>query len=168
MHSTAKTLACPQCQGQLAPFDVPEGAAAGCRSCGGAWVDDRAFAALRQGMEDDVVGVAGALEARPRNGDANERPGLRCPVCSRELIATEISRVRVDFCTAHGTWMDHGDVEAIADAVAVASSGSSSQKDWEARLTGDLGVMPKGLVSALGTVIAVGEHSRRARRPKVT
>jgi Zn-finger nucleic acid-binding protein len=116
-------------------------------------------------MEDDVVGVAGVLSARPRHAPA-ARAAIRCPVCARELIATEISRVRVDFCTAHGTWLDHADVEAIADAVAIASSGSSSQKDWEARLTGDLGVLPQGLVTALGTVIAVGEHSRRVRRPR--
>lgn len=163
-ETTQEISQCPRCRGQLVSFTVPEGTALGCSTCGGVWVDDHAFTALRQGMEDDVVGVAAALRARQRSPEPDRRDIIRCPVCSRELIATDISTVRVDFCTAHGTWLDHGDVEAIADAVTVASSGS--HKDWEARLTGDLGVLPSGLVTALGTVISVGEHSRRLRRPR--
>jgi len=158
------TLPCPRCTGQLVPFHVPEGRASGCNCCGGIWVDDQAFAALRQGMEDEVVGVADVLNSRNTVPDATERATIRCPTCARMLIPTEVSRVRIDFCTAHGTWVDHGEVEAIANATEIASSGSASQRDWEKRLSGDLGVLPEGLVTALGTVIAVGEHSRRVRR----
>jgi Zn-finger nucleic acid-binding protein len=119
-------------------------------------------------MEDDVVGVAAALVRRDRDrerGPARHAP-LLCPACDHELIATDVSTVRVDFCIAHGTWLDHDDIGAIASAIQIASSGNANQKDWEARLTGDLGVLPKGLVTALGTVIAVGEHARRVHRAR--
>ena len=156
---------CPRCGGHLLPFAVPEGEALGCDVCRGVWVDDRAFAALRQGMEDEDVGVAAVLQAEYRESSTTTRPPIGCPICRRVLMPTEVSRVRVEFCVAHGTWIDRDEVEAVADAAADASSGSPSSRDWAERLSGDFGVLPEGLVTALGTIIAVGDHSRRVPRP---
>jgi Zn-finger nucleic acid-binding protein len=157
---------CPRCGGHLLPFAIPQGEALGCDACRGVWVDERAFAALRQGMEDEVVGVAGALMTKSRDFSTNTRPAICCPICRRVLTPTEVSRVRIEFCAAHGTWIDCAEVEAIGAAVADASSGSPSSRDWAERISGDIGVLPEGLVTALGTIIAVGDHSRRAPRPR--
>ena len=157
------SLRCPRCGAALAPFEVPRGEAQGCEACGGVWVDDRAFAALRQGMEDEVVGIADALDSAPHSRRAEGLAPVRCPICGRELTATEVSHVRLDFCAAHGTWFDHEDVDAIAHATRDASQGEPSEDAWVERVSRDLGVLPEGLVEALGTVIAVGEHKRRLR-----
>ena len=71
--------------------------------------------------------------------------------------------MRLDFCLAHGTWFDHEDVDAIAQATQDASAGEPSEEKWVERVSRDLGVLPEGLVEDLGTVIAVGEHKRRLR-----
>ena len=146
------------------PFEVPQGEALGCDGCGGVWVDDRAFAALRQGMEDEIMGVGEALAERALPSLGMRVP-TRCPICAHALTPTQVSGVRVDFCAAHGTWIDHVEVEAIATGVQLASAGAGPSS-WAERLSGDLGVLPAGLVTALGTVIAVGEHARRARRER--
>jgi len=110
------------------------------------------------------VGVAEVLLSRQRASEPGARDPARCPVCSHALIPTEVTGVRVEFCAAHGTWLDRAEVEDIASAVQAASEGHTSASGWAERLSGDFGVLPAGLVAALGTVIAVGEHCRRRRR----
>lgn len=156
-------LGCPRCGAALAKFEVPRGEAHGCEACGGVWVDDQAFAALRQGMEDEVVGIADALESVPHSRRAEGLGPVKCPICRRELTATEVSSVRLDFCLAHGTWFDHEDVEAIARATQDANQGEPSEDEWVERVSRNFGVLPEGLLEAIGTVIAVGEHKRRLR-----
>jgi hypothetical protein len=71
--------------------------------------------------------------------------------------------VRLDFCPAHGTWFDHDDVDALARAMQAASADDDSTDAWAERVSHDYGALPTGLVEALGTIIAVGEHKRRLR-----
>lgn len=143
---------------------MPQGLARGCEACGGVWLDDRAFAALRQGMEDDVVGIADALSRRVLISLQPALPQLDCPVCAHGLMATEVSGVKVDFCPAHGTWLDQRSVEAIALASQEARGATENQDEWVERISGSFHAVPLGLLEALGTVIAVGDHRRRLRR----
>jgi Zn-finger nucleic acid-binding protein len=43
-----------------------------------------------------------------------------CPVCNEPLIAFELEGVEIDRClTCHGTWLDAGELEQIAELAAV-------------------------------------------------
>jgi Zn-finger nucleic acid-binding protein len=128
------------------------------------WLDDRAFGALRHGMEDDVVGIADALSRRVVIRVAPPAAALACPACAHELTATEVSGVQVDFCAAHGTWLDPRSVEAIALASQDARGETENDDEWVERISGSFHAVPVGLLEALGTVIAVGDHRRRLRR----
>lgn len=50
-----------------------------------------------------------------------------CPVCNEPLIAFELDGVEIDHCLAcHGTWLDAGELEQIAELAGVSGGALSS------------------------------------------
>ena len=44
-----------------------------------------------------------------------ERP---CPVCGQQMSLARRGKIEIDVCEPHGVWLDHGELEAIAQRVA--------------------------------------------------
>jgi Zn-finger nucleic acid-binding protein len=122
--SEGEPLPCPVCATDLAPRSLSGLAVQECGTCCGLWVPVANFDAL----------VAHAREhqpPRPTDGlqpTTVERPPpaatvayRACPAC-RQLMNRKnfarISGVIVDWCRAHGTWLDVDELERIAAFVA--------------------------------------------------
>lgn len=113
-------MSCPRCEGvRLSRRSVQYVGVDDCPRCGGAFLSARAFEAMcaDAGLYELV------REAYPPAPLGNP-PGpmyLKCPDCrdvmNRRLFA-EGSRVVLDVCRAHGTWLDRGELRAVIEFVA--------------------------------------------------
>ncbi len=115
-----------------------------CGICGGIWLDNvsaqRAVAKFDEAVTDLAVRVSSNAQAR-----VDIRPHVKCADCRTAMTRTQRAGVEIDYCTAHGTWFDAGELDTmlrslrrpppaqIASAPVyedASSSTSSSSTDW--------------------------------------
>jgi Zn-finger nucleic acid-binding protein len=103
---------CPRCTRLLHATDGPDLV---CGTCGGAFVDHgdltaRIDAARPGGPQPDAPRHA---RGAPRERDVHY---ARCPTCAQPMTRMNFgtrSGIILDVCRAHGTWFDHGELEAV-------------------------------------------------------
>ena len=103
-------LSCPRCAVALQETRGVESAVQGCDSCGGVWVDHETLGRLGQNLRDaKVLASRVAIRGRARVLDHRE---IGCPVCTTTLHRARVpgTDVDVDYCAAHGTWLDWGEI----------------------------------------------------------
>jgi Zn-finger nucleic acid-binding protein len=122
-------MKCPACaNGKLIRCELePALSSLACRECGGSWVASTPYfrwlelSAAGGGTPadsvrpDDETACAESLGDNINNNDANK--ARLCPECGRLMARHEVGRgvaFRVDHCgTCGGTWLDHGEWEAL-------------------------------------------------------
>lgn len=113
-----RTLNCPRCELPMTTAHVNTAAGAVvidvcATGCGGIWLDD---ADMSNGL--DVTDDLQTMVVHPSYTPDTSQP-VNCPVC-RETMAryrwNYTSPVHLDQCpTGHGTWVDHGEVQAMEE-----------------------------------------------------
>jgi Zn-finger nucleic acid-binding protein len=98
----------------MGELGIRVGRATGCDQCRGVWLDDSAYAEVREQSWARVV-EKGSRKAPAARDD---RHPLCCPLCPKPMGKTELAHVKVDYCVGHGTWFDPGELEAIAYEIA--------------------------------------------------
>jgi Zn-finger nucleic acid-binding protein/ribosomal protein L40E len=136
---------CPVCASPLTPRSLAGLAVQECATCWGLWVPTVNF--------DTLVKRAGERrQARPTDGLATRdtaRPALSarvayrsCPVCRQMMHRKNFSRISgviVDWCRAHGTWLDANELEQIASfVVAGGMERVAAQERDEAKLAASI------------------------------
>jgi Zn-finger nucleic acid-binding protein len=111
----AVTLSCPVCRTPLAKLSVGAGAGGGCQSCSGVWVDEVGLQAVREDLFAKIL-----ERSPPRAAPGRSITQLKCPVCEKPMLVTEVGGAVVDVCPGDGTWFDSGELETLAHAIAVA------------------------------------------------
>jgi len=117
---------CPTCEG-AGPMAVRGAGGVWVRECGkcnGLWVPgERLDALIQRAVEaarERVATGAAPVERRPR--EVAVRFAYRpCPVCRQTMLRKNFgqrSGVIVDWCGAHGTWLDKDELEQIAAFIA--------------------------------------------------
>jgi Zn-finger nucleic acid-binding protein len=95
-------------------------AALACGACGGAFVGNADLDALvREHLPRETPPYTPAVAARLPMAPSVRY--LRCPACDQAMNRRALFRtsgVVVDVCTAHGTWLDEGELAAALSFVA--------------------------------------------------
>lgn len=118
----ARDDSCPACgAGRLEQVDL--GALqqlSSCRRCGGIWLTARTVPKLLGAAADHALGFEPKELDMFWDGQLRPvRPSyLRCPDCRQMMLrrAHAEARVVVDVCSAHGIWLDHGELPQLLAA----------------------------------------------------
>jgi Zn-finger nucleic acid-binding protein len=114
---------CPRCQIKMRRRDVDKRKVTECPMCCGLFVDACDLdSMIRQQEERNLshVDVAGKKAIRAEI-DTAPVTYLKCPCCANMMNRINYGRasgVIIDFCKAHGYWLDAGELEKIAKWVA--------------------------------------------------
>lgn len=107
---TDGALRCPRCAVPLQETRVDENCIEGCETCGGAWIDHDTLSRVGRDVSDArVLASRVAIRGRARVVD---QKAIACPVCSNPMRRARVhgTDVDVDYCSAHGTWLDWGEI----------------------------------------------------------
>jgi len=91
-----------------------------CQSCAGIFVGARAWCTLV--ARPELAHAIGSRLAARRAPSSELVRMLRCPACSKEMERGRFgasSNIVIDVCVAHGTWLDSGEVVAVAEHAAL-------------------------------------------------
>lgn len=116
----AHDTSCPACgAGRLELVDL--GALrqlSSCRRCGGIWLTARTIPRLLAAAADRALGFEPKELDMFWDGELSPaRPSyLRCPDCRQMMLRRAHAHVVVDVCTAHGIWLDHGELPQLLEA----------------------------------------------------
>ena len=129
-------LRCPRCAEGLTERRVHSSVLAGCKRCGGLWLDAASVARLTRARDEELERAARRVNGVfVRTGAVpNRMAAISCPVCAAPLRRVEIpdSMHSVDTCDAHGTWFDrdNGDeLQMFVTAFEAARAGEVTDED---------------------------------------
>jgi Zn-finger nucleic acid-binding protein len=128
-------LHCPRCAAGLLERRIGPGLVAGCKACGGLWLEtaivERLRAAHDGALEEELrrpFGVVIVMGPTP-----NRQANISCPVCAGPLRKVDVPETihTIDVCDAHGTWFDTRELPVIIDAFEAARAGDVTSDDLE-------------------------------------
>jgi len=86
----------------------------GCGTRGGIWLDNDAAQRVTQHFSERVIQLANAATQ-----SAQRRPDVRavakCGACRTEMKRRTFGEISIDYCEAHGTWFDAGELAAMLE-----------------------------------------------------
>lgn len=105
--------ACPLCHGQTRNIDF-DGVNIDVCELHGAWLDHGELVRIteveRRALGSFVWADLFRDEIRPPR---DERRDLACPRCDKPMLRELYHEVLIDWCPAHGVWLDRGELAAI-------------------------------------------------------
>ncbi len=124
MPTDAAALACPVCAEPLALQGIGGVPVRECARCAGLWVPGEHFDALvKKAMEAARATPTRGITAVARSSEAATDGAVHyrdCPVCAQPMHRKNFgrrSRIIVDWCREHGTWLDAQELERVAGFV---------------------------------------------------
>lgn len=93
--------------------------ALGCGLCGGLWLDNAATTTVLERFDLDASKVARLIDAKAQKQTPTSpfAPiGQGCPICKEPLASTKYNEVTLDYCAAHGTFFDRGELQRVLAA----------------------------------------------------
>ncbi len=131
---------CPRCSAPLFEGDAHGIKMLGCGACGGIFLDNDGSMHITRAHDSVIAQLAARARDRAVATAIDNRPhALPCPMCSalmRRTLARGVAEI--DFCSAHGTWLDRGELNRVMDAYAhrpaPVDADAASRADAERRL----------------------------------
>ena len=118
--SPPKQQPCPRCRASLFASDAHGIKLLGCGVCGGIFLDNHGSTHITRARDSVIATLAARVGDRAVATSSDHRPhALPCPMCSalmRRILARRVAEI--DFCAAHGTWFDRGELNRVMDAYA--------------------------------------------------
>ena len=111
------TSVCPACHGQFAKIMLGDAALLECAACDGLWVGAADFERMCASREAQAAVLERRRPPQPsssRRAPIHYRP---CVVCGKMMNRVNFGRVSgtvIDVCRGHGTFLDAGELHAIA------------------------------------------------------
>lgn len=163
-------LACPRCNVYLTPAPAGPHQMHGCTQCGGVWLCSQGTQQLGQAL-DRALQQTSSQFAQHARAQADQTQRIYCPACRKALEHGEVSsqRVVLDWCDEHGTWFDPGELQRVAQAVAVSKAyGGQQQVQQQAQHAGP-GGLPVAAAVGAGVVgaAAIGGAAVAAQDPSL-
>lgn len=117
--SVAVQLPCPRCRAALFEGNAHGTKLLGCGICGGIFLDNEASTRITKAKDAVIARVAERVRDRAVAPMDTRAENLPCPSCRAPMrhVYTR-GYVEVDFCSAHGTWFDRGEVNRVMEAYA--------------------------------------------------
>lgn len=118
--NTQAALLCPRCRIDLHVGQAAGAVLHGCGACGGIWADMQTSHRLCEALDGDTRALVDSAERHAAHVPDTAQ-AIACPVCAQALARTRIQNagVDLDYCAAHGTWFDRGELGKIAQATAI-------------------------------------------------
>ena len=118
----ATTFACARCAIPMLAIGIaPQATIHACPGCRGLFVGARSWCTL-VARPELAPAIASRIPGRAASSPADLVRMLRCPACSSEMERGRFgasSSIVIDVCTAHGIWLDSGEIVAIAEHAAL-------------------------------------------------
>jgi Zn-finger nucleic acid-binding protein len=118
------TTKCPSCRGGMHWIHVGDVDLLECASCDGTWIEAAAFDKLCTQREHQAAIAHRVMESKDAGGapaPAASRVRYRpCPQCGKMMNRQNFGRLSgtiVDTCSAHGTFLDRGELHQIVKFV---------------------------------------------------
>lgn len=129
-------MLCPVCNGPLATVTIDGESVERCGLCGGEYCDHHALLAI---LNAHLPHEGSHPDRYKRSISLSEPVSYRnCPVCDEPMLRRnfrETSGVVVDVCSAHGVWLDRGELGALTE---FASTGAMREADRRLRERADI------------------------------
>lgn len=153
-------LICPACGGEQHMHSRKLGddlSLLECSGCAGLWLGPETFPHVIRRAEEMVADIeANSPGARPATPIDTQTVSYRsCPVCKSLMSRNQygkFSRVIIDICKQHGTWLDEGELDQILEWVRGGGLDRSRKAIHDARID-DLRKQAFGLRGFLGVFI---------------
>jgi Zn-finger nucleic acid-binding protein len=111
---------CPRCKVSLFEGEAHNHKLSGCGVCGGIFLDNEGSTRITRAHDSIIANLAERAKDRALANSVDTRPkNLPCPHCSspmQRVLARGVAEI--DFCAAHGTWFDRGEVNRVMSAYA--------------------------------------------------
>jgi Zn-finger nucleic acid-binding protein len=114
---------CPRCNVDFLLLKVSQKTLSECPACGGLWVENDTLQEICTSKEQQqaIMGfnpepVSGTSTPAAQSG----KTYIPCPVCNNLMNRRQFagcSRVIVDWCKAHGTWLDRNELRQIVEFI---------------------------------------------------
>lgn len=163
---------CPGCGGSMTQLAMTQGVAAGCRACGGIWIDHIVSRAVTTATLSEPVkafirhiaeGVTGPAPATYRT--AARRDERVCPVCQKNLVATVFGEreLTIDLCGVHGTYFDLRELDAVIFDVEMKAAIQEGEAD--AFAAAERQRRYEAIFGTLGAILSTAGQRQRSRWP---
>jgi Zn-finger nucleic acid-binding protein len=125
---------CPGCHGALSQVSVGDIRLLECAACDGVWVASADFERICADREARALVLARPRSASPksqREAPVKYRP---CVVCGKMMNRVNFGRVSgtvIDVCRGHGTFLDSGELHAIATFIMEGGLDRARQREKE-------------------------------------
>lgn len=126
------TKACPGCRGQLAQVLLGDLPILECAGCDGVWVGAADFERICVNREAQAAVIErrrATAPSEPRRAPIQYRP---CVVCGKLMNRVNFGRVSgtvIDVCRGHGTFLDSGELHAVATFIIDGGLDLARQRD---------------------------------------
>lgn len=116
---------CPRCESELRIRMLEQGSVIECEGCEGLWVENRTFLRICRDAREGAIPRAEPAATPPTLASSGE--GMRyipCLLCGELMFRRQFtdggrpSRVVVDRCRDHGTWLDRDELERVLSFLA--------------------------------------------------
>ena len=105
---------CPGCRNVMTSVSLGETTLLECATCDGIWVDAETFERICSAREAQAAVLHHfKQDARPIERDVRYRPCVRCGAMMNRVNFAKVSGTVVDVCKKHGTFLDHGELQAV-------------------------------------------------------
>lgn len=130
-------MQCPRCQAELVAEQQQGIEVDRCPQCNGRWLDHNELDQLEAESAPDPDTRRGMIEYAKRESE------LRCPVCSKQMVAFNYraNPLELDTCEdQHGWWLDAGEEGRVSDLIEERVRGlaraASAEEAWGSFLRG--------------------------------
>ncbi len=126
---------CPRCNEAFLLVQVKERILEECPSCGGLWLDHETLQAICADQEQQQAVMGFFTESSTSAGTPARFPSrtyIPCPRCNKLMNRRQFagcSRVIVDWCKAHGTWLDRNELRRIIQFILDGGLGKAREKE---------------------------------------
>lgn len=155
---------CPVCAIPLAPMAHEGIEVMSCSSCSGCFVN---FMRLRAALAGETAprsdaerSAALARAGTSKDARPDQREALECPVCAapmRRYIHQHSSGVWIDACSAHGAWLDAGELEQLEAWTEATRTGGGAQGATRVTSEAAAGVGSAPSMESTGDWLALGD-----------
>ena len=118
VEQRASEARCPGCRGTLQRVSIGAASLLECSSCDGVWLDAADFERMCADRESRAAVLHRWTSADPRDAQqVRYRPCVRCGKMMNRVNFGRLSGTIVDVCRGHGTFLDAGELHAIASFI---------------------------------------------------
>jgi Zn-finger nucleic acid-binding protein len=127
-------LKCPRCDAGFLLARVGQNELNECPACGGLWLDNTTLQRICSDQEEQeaVMGFTPRQVGEVSTASRQKRTYIPCPECGKLMNRRQLagcSGVIVDWCKAHGTWLDRDELRQVVQFILAGGLKKSRERE---------------------------------------